>query len=266
MLRVLTLNILIDLQLWDWRGQAIVAALKDSSPDIIALQEVHLSPNTAQWIAERLDGYQLYLAPDSGMKLGQEGLAILSRLPVSQHIILDLGSQNRKAQVIHFSQTGQKYALINTHLFWQAGYAPERQKQAQMLLDYLEGLPGHIHQILCGDFNDTPTSPTIKLVKTKLRSAYEAKHGHETPFTFPTPLMRAEAHQASLAANPVLSSPFEKETETIDYIFVSPGLEVHDVKLACDSPHPNQPQIYPSDHYGLLAEISPRPLSTEVGV
>ena len=266
MLRVVTLNILIDLQLWDWRGPAIVSAFKNTSPDIIALQEVHLSPNTAQWIAERLNGYQLYLAPDSGMKLGQEGLAILTRLPISQHIILDLGAQNRKAQVIHFSQSGQEYALINTHLFWQAGHTPERQKQAQMLLDYLEGLPGHIHQILCGDFNDTPLSPTIKLIKKKLRSAYEAKHGFEAPYTFPTPLMRAEAHQASLAANPVLSSPFEKETETIDYIFVSQGLVVHDARLTCDRPHPTNPQFYPSDHYGLLADISPRPLSTEVGV
>ena len=116
MLRVVTLNILIDLQLWDWRGPAIVAALKDTSPDIIALQEVHLSPNTAQWIAERLNGYQFYLAPDSGMKLGQEGLAILTRLPLASTSFWILARKTAKPRLFIFHKLGKSTPLsIHTY-------------------------------------------------------------------------------------------------------------------------------------------------------
>ena len=84
-LRVVTLNLLNDLTYWRLRAPMIVDELNALQPDLIALQEVVLPDNTAQWIADQLGGYSLHLMPKTGGRGRREGLAILSRLPVEAH-------------------------------------------------------------------------------------------------------------------------------------------------------------------------------------
>jgi endonuclease/exonuclease/phosphatase family metal-dependent hydrolase len=260
-LKIVTQNLLIDLDQWDLRGPLIVSALSDLSADIILFQEVPLKPDNATWIASQLQGYQVFIAPDAGMKIGQEGLAILTRLPVSDHVILDLGTQNRKAQIIHLAHAGQKYAIANTHLFWHNGHAPERLAQAQQILAYLKSLPEPTHFILSGDFNATPDSPTIQWIKQYMRSAYEACHDTEADSTFPTPLQR-DWHFGVAQGSKNWTLAKQKTTRdeshmTIDYIFASPELNVMDCTIVCDQPDPKNTVIYPSDHYGLMAIFEP---------
>ena len=262
MLKIVTLNILIDLYRWNLRGQLIVTALRDLNPDVIAFQEVDLPTNTAQWIADHLDGYSVFLAPNSGLKEG-EGLAILTRLPIEKHEILDLGPQNRKVQLIYFQQNGETYVLANTHLFWQNGNAPERKAQAQLILNHLADLPVNTHQILCGDFNSEPDSPTISLVKQSMHSAYESINGTEPAFTCPTPLdrsLKSRWWQLKNAINQPKNLVLNNKT-TIDYIFLNPSLQAVQSQLVFDQPYPTHTHLFASDHFGIMAEVKPASLN-----
>lgn len=260
-LKVVTLNLLIVLDQWEFRAPLIVSELSDLLPDIVLFQEASMIPNNAAQIASQLPGYQVYLAPDAGMKTGQEGLAILSRPPVTCHEILDLGLQNRKAQIVHVELEGSQFAIANTHLFWHDGDSPERVYQAELILDHLKVLPENVNCILGGDFNDVPNSPTIQLVKTQLQSAYYAFHGEEPIATFPTPLQRSWRYGVTKNSEKYQLEKQPTKTDevhtTIDYIFASHSLSVTDCQRVFEHPDPAHPEVYSSDHYGLMAILEP---------
>ena len=50
-LTVATLNVLDDLHLWEHRAPLVLEGFRRHCPDVIALQEVSLQPDTAQWLA-----------------------------------------------------------------------------------------------------------------------------------------------------------------------------------------------------------------------
>ncbi|HEX2063071.1 MAG TPA: endonuclease/exonuclease/phosphatase family protein, partial [Acidimicrobiales bacterium] len=93
---------------------------------------------------------------------------------------------------------------------------------------------------LVGDFNATPRSTTVRLLGEHLRSAYAAVHGREPPRTVPTPLREPDATSGIV----------------IDYVFVSADVDVLDAAVAFDQPHPTDPRLVPSDHFGLVASVS----------
>jgi hypothetical protein len=77
------------------------------------------------------------------------------------------------------------------------------------------------------------------------RSAYEAFHGVEPPWTFGTAL--ADANNRRSGA-PLFHG-------TLDYIFVPPQLRVTDALLFGDKPSPDAPDVCASDHIGILAKL-----------
>ena len=78
-LTLVSLNLLDDLDLWDQRGPLVVRELDRLQPDIIAFQEVRMSINNAQWIADQLGGYEVFLCPKTGERGRHDALALLSR-------------------------------------------------------------------------------------------------------------------------------------------------------------------------------------------
>ena len=254
MIKAVTLNTLVDLTDWELRGQVIVDELKRLDPDIVAFQEVVLPLNTAQWVADRLEGFRAYVTPNAGMMGKNEALAVVSRLEVLNLNVLDLLHQNRKAQALTVLKDNDVFLFVNTHLFWHDDPAPERLEQARIITDRLALYPRKTPRIICGDLNSLPGSPTIDHLKQNYQSAYAIIHGHEPAFTFPT-LLNKERHKKD---QPNPTNQFvrsEPKKETIDYIFVSPDLKVTKCDLVFDMPHPHYPDIYASDHYGLYAEI-----------
>lgn len=258
MIKAVTLNTLVDLTDWDLRGQVIVDELKRLDPDIVAFQEVVLPLNTAQWVADRLEGFSAFVTPNAGMMGENEALAVVTRLEVLNLNVLDLFHQNRKAQVLTVLKDNDVFLFVNTHLFWHDDPAPERVEQVRIITDRLALYPNITPKIICGDLNAHPGSPTVNHLKQNYQSAYALVHGNEPGSTFPTPLNRDNRKQ-----DPV--KPFNRyvqaipENETIDYIFISPDLKVTDCRLVFDTPNPLNPVIYASDHFGLCAEIVLKP-------
>ena len=235
MLKIITLNLLIDLTNWNLRGQCILEEINDLDPDIIAFQEVLLPFNSAQWIANHLDGYQVFLVQDTGLKGKDEALAILTRIPLATITTIDLVTQNRKAQVVTFEHKHQYYTLINTHLFWQDGFSSERLQQAKRIHDHLATYPVNFHKIICGDFNTTPDSPTIHFMKENYFSALESYASNALQTTFPTPLLKQNTMCKSQNQS---NGTNATKSKLIDYIFLSKSLRVSQCEVIFKKPHP----------------------------
>ena len=235
------------------------------SPDLIALQEVTdpLGASTAHWLAGELGGYSVHVCPKTGWGRSREGIAVLSRLPVEGHEILDLGSQQRTAQFVRVRAGGRPVVLVNGHYHWLPGAHAARVRQVGRVLDRVEALDPATAVVACGDFNGTPGSPAIALMRRAFASAHEARHGREPDFTCPTPLVsggRVRGAVTRCLLRLFTNRPGGPWRGTLDYIFVSPNVRVVECEVFLDRPSPDDPTLYASDHLGLAATLEIPPV------
>jgi endonuclease/exonuclease/phosphatase family metal-dependent hydrolase len=258
-LKIVTLNILTDLSRWEQRRTLLLQGLAALSPDLIALQEVHLPQNPARWLAEQLDYPHFVLSPKLGHSASHEALAVISRLPLEDASVLDLGGQDRIAQRVGVKLGDTTIYLANCHMYWQPGESEARLRQVERLQNWLFDLPGNPPGIVCGDFNGTPETSAIRLMRQRYLSAYATIHGTEPDYTCPTPLPRSYwSVTRTFLGFFLLIRPQHlnlKWRGTLDYIFVDPRLQVIQSRVVLDQPLRENPRIYPSDHFGLYAEI-----------
>jgi len=246
-LTIATLNLRHDTDRWQERLPLLVAALAKVHPHLVGLQEVSIRSDEGPLLLEQLNAlaserYQLYLQPKMGEEAHEEGIAILSRLPALHYDWLDLQGGSRVAQVLRIPLPGGRILdLYNTHLHHPEEAEALRLAQAERLLAWIEARGNGALPIVVGELNALPESPALLRLKRSLLSAYEVVHGHEPDCTFPTPL----------------SSQWGEWRGTIDYILLAPALAtvVRSVRLFADEAHPCDATLYPSDHYGLVAQI-----------
>jgi endonuclease/exonuclease/phosphatase family metal-dependent hydrolase len=238
--KIATLNLRATANDWEARFPLVVDALAQTDADVIAVQEVRINVAQHKQLAQALTHgapYTPYLCED-WYEPHILANAILSRLPIIEHERVELPQFFRTAQRIMLEIAGQKINIANTHLHHKP-YRNEviRLEQMRFLLDWLNEC--QTPYILMGDMNATPASETVQFAKRKLKSAYEVLHGTEPTVTFPTPLRSGE----------------NITPRTIDYIFCTPELRVQAAHRMADTPHPENPLLYPSDHFGLYSEI-----------
>ena len=260
MFKVVTINILFDLETWEARRHLLARGLAAEQADIIGIQEVRLPEDTSAWLAQELQMPYVHLVPyhkPKGLKIPNYGAAILSRHPFTRAETLDLQTQGRFAQRVQIEVNHRPITFCNGHYFWHPGSTPERVKQIQLLFDWLGELPPEMPVVAVGDFNGTPETPAMALMREKFASAYATHHGCEPEYTCPTPLARRgwkrTLHQTllNLKANRTLQ-PWRG---TLDYIFISPHLGVRDCQLILTQPEKGDRTLYPSDHFGIAAEL-----------
>jgi endonuclease/exonuclease/phosphatase family metal-dependent hydrolase len=248
---IATLNLFNRVGRWGERAPLVVEQVAETAPDVIGLQEVDLLIDQGHWLADRLNlwlgppYYTAYHQSKSGREAAVQAIAVLTRLTVLEHEGLDYLSMGRVAQRLLLDLGGGvRLDLYNTHLHHPATVAAEqtRCQQARRLLRWMSRhrtLP----QAVVGDFNALPEGRAVALMKRHFLSAHETAHGHEPDCTWPSPL---------------LAQPLEPDeaTGTLDYIFVSRrGIRVMEARLAFNRPHADDPALYPSDHFGLLARL-----------
>lgn len=244
-MRLATLNLRNTADRWAARRRLLVGQLVDLAPDVLGVQELRMVPDQARWIASQVsrcsDGavqYRVYRRGKAGVAGVWEGIGVLSRLPVVATAWLDLGGQGRVAQRVTVRVgAGRLLDVYNTHLA-RAG-EERRLDQAGRILDWIERRPP-APAVLLGDLNARPGSPTVELLSGRLRSAHAIVHGAEPARTVPTPLRRGPAGAGAV----------------LDYVFVNELVEVHDARVVFDGLDPGDPTLAPSDHYGLVADIT----------
>jgi endonuclease/exonuclease/phosphatase family metal-dependent hydrolase len=242
--KVLTLNLRHEQDRWPERFPLVVDVLRAENADVIGLQEVSFNIRQAHLIADALnaDGrtqpYQVYVEAKWRDDL-DEGVGVLTRLPAAIYERIDLPEGGRVAQHIGVEVGGQILHLINTHLHHRPmenesiRYPQMLALLAKMFGDETKNLPW----ILCGDLNSLKESETIQEALKWMNPAHS-----DTTATFPTPL-RAGEYPKGLAL-------------MIDYIlYTSSHFRLLEARRTADNAHPDDPTLYPSDHYGLVAVL-----------
>jgi endonuclease/exonuclease/phosphatase family metal-dependent hydrolase len=263
MIKVATINILFDLKFWDIRQNLLVEGLKQTNADVIGLQEINIEANTGDRIAQKLDMPYIYKVkyhklPYTG---GPEyGIAILSRYPFIQQGQLDLKSQGRSAQYVQIEVNNQPFIFCNGHYYWQPGSCQARMEQFKLLVDWLGELPSQLPIITVGDFNATPDTPEVEFLRENFTSAYANYHNCEPEYTCPTPLVKITKKIQNKVGLRVMNMVVHRQVKawqgTLDYIFINQHLQVNNCQLILTEPAANNQYMYPSDHFGIAAELT----------
>jgi maltose 6'-phosphate phosphatase len=262
-IRVLSLNLWNDQGDVERRMSVLLPQLVALEPHVIALQEVRMSPRLrqAEIIAEALHGDFRFAEVDPCRERGAIGNAIVSRLPILSHAVLELpgiAGDPRNALKATIDTPAGSFVLVTTHLRWQLDGAPVREEQVVALDEFARLEPGPLPTVLCGDFNCSPDSDVYRFLTgraslhgrgTYWRDAFQNRHPHDDGFTWS-------------AANPLIERSVEPERR-IDFVFVAmmrddgPGA-VLDSRVVLDVP--GEDDVFASDHFGVYAEIATVPV------
>ncbi len=260
-LRVLTINIWNRSGPWEARLALLRKGVAAIDPDVVGLQEViqHDGRTQAEAIGEGLGYHAAFgVAHDLGSGV-QFGNAVLSRWPVESHQVFPLpNAGSAESRSLLFTELGSPYGKIPffvTHLNWKFHEGVVREAQVQHIAEVvkqkapLSGLP----PVLVGDFNAQPEATEIRFLKglhalggksTFFADTFEIT-GQGPGFTFDA---RHNPHAA----------PTHEYPRRIDYVFVrGPDTEVRgkplDARVVLTEVVDG---VAPSDHYGVLAELS----------
>lgn len=248
---------------WQQRQRGIESTLQRLHPDVIALQEAWREADTSPQVERlsRLLQQQVVTAHPPCPAITDRGLAILSRWPISDHLVHELPSgdaepEHRIALTATLHRPAGPLVICTTHLNWQLDHSHVREEQLRFLVSTLSEDPYRsLPLILCGDFNAAPGSDEIRSL-TGLRKTYVpgtvfqdawAIAGDGTPgYTW--------SHRNPEAARERLGN------WRLDYVFVrwagaSPIL--HTDVIDGDRPDGH----WPSDHLGVLVELDPSALA-----
>ena len=277
-LRFVTLNVFHGGPLSGWTGHnnhletrldLVAEALRDLSPDVVALQEASWSRDrgeVAARLAERL-GFHYVYAPSS-MRLFEtawfnraaawlmdfaEGPAVLSRFPIVSSAAYKLPQcgwrlDPRVLLLADLATPGGVLRVFSTHI---SGH----HCQADALGELVRERRGATPSVLMGDFNAVESSPTIRglLTGSGVIDAFRTANPDRRGFTVYQPVMATE----------------RRASRRIDYVFLIPGLAfqggVVDSRVVIDAPiHLGSGRtLWPSDHYGVLADLVVFPPSTD---
>jgi len=203
-LRVMTTNVLG----WNQQVEGVVAALRASGADIIAIQELNLLQAAA--IRTELAAeypYQI-LDPQNGVS----GSGLISRYPFTPTGETLSGGFRGTTHIVRVDVNGAVITFVRFHLLSGIGLVAERQAAAESLAAFAAAQPGPV--IAAGDLNATPLNEAHRTVARVLTDAWEAQ-GQGFGHTFPGALSPG-------SSRPVLAGvAVPMWLVRIDYIFYS---------------------------------------------
>jgi endonuclease/exonuclease/phosphatase family metal-dependent hydrolase len=260
---------LVTLNLWNEQGplarrmELCAEQLRALEPDVVALQEVRQSaavPNQAATLASALAMNHCWARAVTWNE-GDEGLAILSKHPIVEegHRELPHASEKERRICLHARLDTPKGPLdaYTVHLNYRSTHGQIREDQIVAAEAFMRETPDvRIPKVLMGDFNAVPDSDEIRFLKglrtvngrrVYFQDAWAHLHSREPGWTW-------------AKSNPFTDRMAWLERDRrIDYIFVGhtnldgTGMLL-DCRLVLDVP--DGEGVFPSDHYGLYAEIA----------
>jgi tyrosyl-DNA phosphodiesterase 2 len=242
-----TFNVWFSDLAFDRRAAALLALLSGCNADVIALQEV--TPRlleqilTADWVRAHYA-----ISDHRGATVWPYGVLLLSRWTPQRLTLHPLPSEmGRKLLVAEWYLNGQRSAVATVHLESKRASAPARAAQLAHIFPLLAPIP---HVILMGDFNFCASWPAEQ---ANLDPAYldlwPALRPGEPGYTEDTAinLMR-------------LNHRGRHKQVRFDRVLLrsaTPGWQPTSIALLGSQPiSPDAPELFPSDHFGLLTRFS----------
>ncbi|MCF6273112.1 MAG: endonuclease/exonuclease/phosphatase family protein [Rhodobacteraceae bacterium] len=257
-LHVLSWNIWWQFGPWRERATAIETTIRAANPDLIALQEVwgDKVENFAKILAGKL-GYHYFYADCMTMNGTGFGNAVLSRWPITKPETITLSGatgtgETRNAIFAQVAGPRGDIPFFCTHLNWRYDQSHIRQQQVCEIAEFVKTYAaGKMPPILGGDFNAEPMSDEIRALTGLSKAAADGLVFHDAWAV----AGKGQGHTWN-NENPFVASKFEPDRR-IDYIFSGypkargrghvTGARIIG-NVAIDG-------IWPSDHFGLQAEI-----------
>ncbi|MCS6913147.1 MAG: endonuclease/exonuclease/phosphatase family protein [Myxococcales bacterium] len=265
-LRVVTLNLWGEQEPLDVRMSLIERQLRALDPDVVALQEVRQVlprvPNQAETLARALGMHPVF-CPATEWGGGLEGLALLSRNPVlhSGHVELPHAVPSER-RILLWARIRHEAGVVLcgcTHLNYRLHHGSIREDQVEAVDAEMQRQEADL-RVLMGDFNAVPDSDEIRYLRglhsirgrrTFYQDAWAQLHPGEAGYTWSR-------------KNPFTQRlPFLEPDRRLDYVFVGPRSRdgrghIHDCRIVLDVP--DRQGVFPSDHFGLMADVQLAPL------
>lgn len=253
-----TLNIRNIADRWPERLPLLLADMAGLQPDVMGLQEVVFAVQQDRVLGAA--GEARYVTYRGWAGRPEYGNAILARVggtadgPADEPLTgpaasagtaerLDLG-RNRSALWLPLTLAGgATFGFTVTHLHHTVEDEAIREDQAKQLIAWLAGKTSPVAQVVVGDFNAEPTEPTYaRMVEAGFRSAHAEANGTEPAVTWPSGI-RAPGMDT------------DGDPGCLDYVWVRGPIEVESCRVVFDRPAVDDPTLYPSDHFGLVARL-----------
>ncbi|MFT5431496.1 MAG: endonuclease/exonuclease/phosphatase family metal-dependent hydrolase [Myxococcota bacterium] len=237
-LTVLTLNLRSHYDQRDRRLVAIASFLARVRPDVVFLQEVARDRHGND--ADRLAYPAGYAVAHEHNSHTRRGLAILSRHPIRDVVAIELPGKRRLAIAAVVEREGRLFSLVNLHLTPQLDAAKRRTRELRRILTLARNLPGPT--LVAGDFNFGDAGDENRLLSSG-QDVYRARWPNAAGHTWDlaNPLARRNSY------------PDEPSRRLDRIIVLNAEVTVLSVDIVLDDASAGG--LYPSDHYGLLAEI-----------
>jgi len=244
-LRVATLNVEQDHKCWPVRRELIAAQIANVNPDFWALNEIHIPSQTGRWLQQAATKatatkYALLQQTKAGEDGRSQGEAILTRYPLIETANLDFHSHDCVALVARFEIAGRLLDIYVTHLIAARVDDSARQFQVTKLLEWIRTRADVDDSIVCGDFNAAPQEVSIRL----MAASYRATQGQPTAFT---PLRDPGGDPTH--------PEWQRFDRCIDYIWISESIKLRASGLCFNQPAKDNPDLWPSDHVGVWADL-----------
>ena len=271
MLRVVTLNIWGNHSPWAVRRRLIREELQRLDPDVVALQEVlrPLGPGTSQAdeISEGLP-YRVCFGKACAIEKpfpAEFGNAALIRAPLREQRVLRLPTppeiETRSALDLLLSVKTGLLPLLVTHLSWEPQLADSRAAQLEHIRQFvvaeMAALPGRVPPhipilppLVVGDLNAPPDSPELGVLLRPTDGGLSFVDGFAQAGSGPGATFSS--------ANPFCPLRDPAIDQRIDYILLGRAGSVE--RLTVTSSRlcfaEGQDGVFPSDHFGVLTELS----------
>jgi endonuclease/exonuclease/phosphatase family metal-dependent hydrolase len=244
-LRIATLNLEQNHKRWEARRALIAAELKKLQPDLCALNEIHLPSQTGRWLQQAVKNaggtrYTLLQQAKAGDDGRAEAEGLLTRIPVIETASLDYRSHDCVALAARFEVQNRLLDVYVTHLI--ATRVPEAAREFQVgeLLEWIGRRGDFAQSVICGDFNASPDQPSAK----KMSKLFAPTQTAPTAFT---PLREPNGAPTH--------SEWPRLDRCFDYIWIPKTMKLKASGLCFDRPAENDPDLWPSDHVGVWAEM-----------
>jgi endonuclease/exonuclease/phosphatase family metal-dependent hydrolase len=276
-LRVVTLNLWGENEPLEPRLSLCAEQLGALSPDVVTLQEVRQVPgkvgNTAETLGRALDMQHVFRKTVEWGG-GDEGLAILSRLPIVQsgssplpHPMPD--DQRIVLWAIVDSGAGG-VAVFTTHLTYRMTHGDKREDQAAAVDQTVQSVIAAQGErpavtVLTGDFNASPDADEVRFLRG-MHSLHGRRTYYQDAFLVQPQRPTSELAGITWARRNTYTHKlrFLETDRRIDYIFVGAATRdgrgmVHDCRVVLDEATADG--VFPSDHFGVFAEIQLTPIA-----
>lgn len=235
---------------WDNRKEWVSDLVNYYAPDVLGIQEG--LPEQVQYLDSALIGYDYVgVGRDDGrnkgefsaifyqtkkLKVQESGTFWLSETPEKPSF--GWGANYRRictwARMKDLA-TGREFMVFNTHFDHESKLA--RLNSAKLILQSIEELnTTHLPVIVMGDFNTTPETPPIQLMRSKLKDSRNASK--TKPFG---PIGTFNGFDTTSPLN-----------TRIDYVFVNESITVEKYAVLAESRY----QRTPSDHLPVFVHVS----------